>query len=283
MVRIELMADMLEGKNTTVFRFKNCRSRTGEIGEQMHVSLIVRVDIEDRNFHTETHRNSGAEHHFRTNTEPLLDKAGFAFAPALDRQLRVYSDSGFYHHEAEWPENIAHPIEESRGQVGSGDAYSPGWFELPLAQNKTASLVLCADAVDPAMELVEEFAANRLVENKLALSHAKFPERDSFGRQLTLAARAFVVRRDSGKTIIAGYPWFLDWGRDSLIAARGLLAAGLVSDVTELLMTFGRFVENGTMPNTIHGSDASNRDTSDAPLWFGIVCEETANLLSENL
>ncbi|MEO7676836.1 MAG: amylo-alpha-1,6-glucosidase, partial [Verrucomicrobiota bacterium] len=59
--------------------------------------------------------------------------------------------------------------------------------------------------------------------------------------------------------------------------------AGLVSDVTELLMTFGRFVENGTMPNTIHGGDASNRDTTDAALWFGVVCEETAALLSEDL
>src|SRR5690606_15437149 len=67
------------------------------------------------------------------------------------------------------------------------------------------------------------------------------------------------------------------------IAARGLLAAGLVSDVTELLITFGRFVENGTMPNTIHGHDASNRDTSDAPLWFDVVCEETAALLEKNL
>ena len=92
------------------------------------------------------------------------------------------------------------------------------------------------------------------------------------------ALRAFVVRRDSGKTVIAGYPWFLDWGRDSLICARGLLAAGMVEEVAQLLVTFARFEENGTLPNSIHGDNASNRDTSDAPLWFGIVCEEIANL-----
>ncbi|MEO6182523.1 MAG: glycogen debranching enzyme N-terminal domain-containing protein, partial [Verrucomicrobiota bacterium] len=299
-VEIELTADMLNGKNTTVFNFKNRSSRQEEALKsnsqktnqsllpssptgEMNVSLIVRVDIEDRNFHTETHRNAGAEHHFNSNTQPLSDRAGFAFTPATDRQLRAYSNAGFYHNEGEWCENIPHPVEQSRGQVGTGDAYSPGWFELPLSKGRTVSLVLCADTVDPTAEMVEEIAANRLVENKLALNRAKFPEEDSFARQLVLAARAFVVRRDAGKTVIAGYPWFLDWGRDSLIAARGLLAAGLVSDVTELLMTFGRFVENGTMPNTIHGGDASNRDTSDAPLWFGVVCEETAALLSENL
>ncbi|MEO6035212.1 MAG: glycogen debranching enzyme N-terminal domain-containing protein, partial [Verrucomicrobiota bacterium] len=256
---IELTADMLDGKNTTVLRFQSSSSkreaalvaakansgkrRPGSAAtEAISITLIVRVDIEDRNFHSETHRNSGAEHHFQSNSKPLTDKSGFVFSPAADRQLRVYSDSGFYHHEAEWSDNIPHPIEQNRGQVGAGDAFSPGWFKLPFAKNKSVSLVLCADTVDPTRELVQEIAANRLVENKLALNRAKFPEADSFGRQLTLAARQFVVKRGSGKTVIAGYPWFLDWGRDSLIAARGLLAAGLVSDVTELLMTFGRFV-----------------------------------------
>jgi len=57
----------------------------------------------------------------------------------------------------------------------------------------------------------------------------------------------------------------------------------MVSDVAELLLTFGRFSENGTMPNTIHGENAANRDTSDAPLWYGIVCEETAERLGPKL
>ena len=110
-----------------------------------------------------------------------------------------------------------------------------------------------------------------------ALQDAGSGTRRSFETQLIHAARQFVVRRDQGKTVIAGYPWFLDWGRDSLICARGLLAAGMAEDVRQALLTFARFEENGTMPNTIHGDDASNRDTSDAPLWFAIACEELAN------
>ncbi|MEP6664468.1 MAG: amylo-alpha-1,6-glucosidase, partial [Verrucomicrobiota bacterium] len=282
MVKIQLSADMLEGKNTTVFRFELKQTPVGKRAPSKptfrSLHLAVRVDIEDRSFHSETHRCPEAENYFNANTKPLSDKRGFAFTPAADRHLRVYSDGGAYHHEAEWSENIPHPIEQTRGHVGAGDAFSPGWFELPLAKDKTVSLVLCADAEDPLPERVEEFSADRLVENKLALDHANFPEADSFGRQLALAAKQFVVRRGAEKTVIAGYPWFLDWGRDSLIAARGLLAAGLVEDVTELLVTFGRFVENGTMPNTIHGQDATNRDTSDAPLWFGVVCDEVAKV-----
>ena len=275
-VKIWLTADLLEGRNTTLFRFTREKKRRGDPARDLKLSLTVRVDIEDRNFHSETHRNSGAEHHFTSHCAPLSNKAGFAFTPGGSRELRVFSDTGFFHPEPEWSENIPHPIEQSRGQVGAGDAFSPGWFQLPIEPGQDVVLALCADVVDPASELIDGFEASREAENQIVVKRAKFPEHDSFGRQLALAARQFVVRRCAGKTVVAGYPWFLDWGRDSLICARGLLAAGLGSDVVDLLITFGRFVENGTMPNTIHGADAANRDTSDAPLWYGIVCEEAA-------
>ena len=95
--------------------------------------------------------------------------------------------------------------------------------------------------------------------------------------------RQFVVKRGNLKTVIAGYPWFLDWGRDTLIAARGLLsAAEFHNDVAEILMQFASFAENGTIPNMISGGNASNRDTSDAPLWlFRAVadyCKETGKV-----
>ena len=284
-VEIQLTADMLDGRNTTLFRFSrpSDASDPSELPAKCDVRLAVRVDIEDRNFHTQTQRNGGAEHHFTAHCRPLENEAGFIFDPAPDRQLRVYSDKGFYHQQIEWCENIAHPVEQQRAQVGSGDAFSPGWFDIPVSRGETTSVILCADLVNPSAELIESVIANRVVENQITYKHAQLADADSFGRQLALAARQFVVRRGSGKTVIAGYPWFLDWGRDTMIAARGLLAAGLVSDVTQLLLNFGRFVENGTMPNTIHGEDASNRDTSDAPLWYGIVAEEAAALAGESL
>ena len=110
--------------------------------------------------------------------------------------------------------------------------------------------------------------------------HATSTESDAdfFGAQLERAAKQFVVRRDNFKTVIAGYPWFLDWGRDSLICARGLLAAGLVDEVKQILLTFAKFEKDGTLPNTIHGNDVSNRDTTDAPLWFAVVCEELSEI-----
>jgi predicted glycogen debranching enzyme len=290
-VEVQMAADMLEGRNTTVFQFSRptAAQATGkQLPPEADVRLSIRLDIEDRNFHWETKHNGGAEHHFSSHVRPLenyIPKAGpaskssatnvgFIFSPAHDRQLRVFADAGIYHPQSEWADNIAHPVEQSRGQTGSGDAYSPGWFELPLPKGANAHLVITADPADPSQEDIQQFetsgAGHQTVSN---------PSNENlFGKQLLKAIRAFVVQRGTGKTVIAGYPWFLDWGRDTFICARGLLAAGLTEEVKQTLVTFARFEKDGTLPNTIFGEDASNRDTSDAPLWFGVVCEELAGL-----
>lgn len=263
---VEMTADMVAGKNTTRLRFQ--RVSAGREIDSLEVRLTVRADIEDRNFHAETKRNGGAEHHFATNTHPLQGRPGFLFSPAPDRQARVFASGGRYHAAPEWCIAIPHPVEQTRGQVGDGDAYSPGWFELPLTVGEPVTVIATAE--------IDEITALN------GPGAAPPPEPgDAFSRALTAAARAFVVRRDAGKTVIAGYPWFLDWGRDTLICARGLLAAGMISEVRDILLVFAKFEQDGTLPNIIHGLDASNRDTTDAPLWFGVVCEELGARLVE--
>jgi predicted glycogen debranching enzyme len=274
---LQITAAMVPGSNTTALLFS--RPAGEKTTDDCDVRLTVRVDIEDRNFHSETKRNGGADFHFSSHTHTLKEQQGFSFTPAEDRFLRVFATGGTYHPELEWSENIAHPVEQSRGQMGSGDAYSPGWFELPMPRGGSISLIASADAANPSPEAIQR-ALGMSFSNKPA---AAVSSDDVFGHTLTKAAKAFVVRRDEGITVIAGYPWFLDWGRDSLICARGLLAAGMAEDVMQLLLAFGRFEKDGTLPNTIHGEDASNRDTSDAPLWYGIVCEETAAIVGATL
>ncbi len=277
-VDLFVQAGMLDQRNTTVFEFsrpKDVRSDPRCLPKEADVRLTVRVDIEDRNFHCETKRNAGAEHHFQSNLSAPKGIAGFLFKPARDRHLTVWCTAGNYHPAPEWSQNLPHPVEQSRGQTGSGDAFSPGWFEIPLAAGSDASLVVSAET-EPVRDTER---ALRPPLPGAASTHCVFGGQDTFGQQLLQAAKAFVARRDDGKTVIAGYPWFLDWGRDSLIAARGLLAGGFVQEVRDLAVVFARFEERGTLPNTIHGGDASNRDTSDAPLWFGVVCEELGEVL----
>lgn len=279
-VEILLTADMLAGQNATVLRFERPGTPVPcghDLAAECHVSLTVRVDIEDRNFHSETHHNSGAEHHFHEHTRGLPHQIGFEFTPGHDRHLRVIADHGAFHAQPEWCDAIEHAVEATRGQVGHGDAYSPGWFELPLAKGQAVTLTATAEVANPSADDLANFAQHRAAANERVLQQAGLQPGDSgFAARLALALRAFVVQRGHGRTVIAGYPWFLDWGRDSLIAARGMLAAGMTDEVRQLLEVFGRFEDRGTLPNIIHGEDASNRDTSDAPLWYGVVCEELA-------
>jgi predicted glycogen debranching enzyme len=285
-VEIELQMDMLDGLNTTVLRFTRLSASDAAstiARADFEVRLTVRVDLEDRNFHWETKRNPSADFHFSSHCRPLSNLIGFEFVPATDRSLRVWSDAGRYVPQPEWSENMFHPVEHSRGQADHGDAYSPGWFDLPLPAGSSATLVLCADPEDPSSEQIENFAAERMKTNREITARAQVSDCDTLGRQLVLAAHQFLARRGRGWTVIAGYPWFLDWGRDTLICARGLLAAGLVEEVSQILVTFARFEKDGTLPNSIFGEDASNRDTSDAPLWFGKVCEELAVLRGDSV
>jgi glycogen debranching enzyme/glycosidase len=277
-VEIELRAEMPEGKNTTVFQFSRPTAKRAagrQLPADADVRLTVRFDIEDRNFHQETRHNGGADHHFSTNTHEIQNPKskiqnciGFALTPAPDRQLRVFANSGEYHPQPEWCENIPHPVEQSRGQTGSGDAYSPGWFEIPLPKGANVMLVAMAEMAGLSPS---EF---QIFDLKLEMAETG----DAFGNQLLRAARQFIVRRGKGKTVIAGYPWFLDWSRDTFIACRGLLAAGMIDEAKEILLTFARFEKDGTLPNAIFGDNTSNHDTSDAPLWFALACEGIANL-----
>ena len=284
-VTIQVVADMLAERNTTVLRLVRPDAKPAwgvELPAACEVRLIMRVDLEDRSFHAETQRSHGAELHFAGSTRALDGRAGFVFA-AGDRRLAVSCDRGTFHDEAEWCQAIPHPVEATRGQAPTGDAWSPGWFEIPLAKGESALLSACADRDEPDAATLAGFEHARAKALAAVQDASGIPVGDAFGRALAAASDAYVVRRDRLKTVIAGYPWFLDWGRDSLICARGLLAAGRVDEVRQLLVTFGRFEQGGTLPNFLSGDDASNRDTSDAPLWYGVVCADAAALAGDGL
>ena len=281
MVGIELTIDMLAERNTVVIQLARPDASPVwgmPLPAAALVKLIVRIDVEDRSFHSETARSATSAAHFSGNTRALQDAIGFDFRPAPERGLRVTTATGTYHHEEEWCIGIPHPVEASRGMTPAGDCWSPGWFDIPLSSGAIRQLVLCGDPLAPAPAEIEHFSTRRQTQNAAALRNAGFPASDRFGTQLAIAAQAYVVRRGRGRSVIAGYPWFLDWGRDTFISARGLLAAGMIDIVGELLTTFGRFEEKGTLPNLLNGDRAENRDTSDAPLWYAVVLEELAAL-----
>ena len=257
-VEIQLSAEMLPERNSTVLRFV----RRNGLPAQCKTTLTLRLDLEDRGYHQETLATPEMETHFTAHTRALNDRPGFAFEPAPDRTLSVWATAGAFHAEPEWSLGLQHSIESTRGMCDHGDAWSPGWFEMPLSVKECPELLLCADQQDPPATL--------------PLLQTAPVGSDSFDQRLCQSASEFLAHRGKGSTVIAGYPWFLDWGRDTLIACRGLLAGGFQAEVRNILLTFAPLEAHGTLPNMLSAESTANRDTSDAPLWFGLACEETA-------
>lgn len=242
------------------------RPHNVEPDEAQRLSITLRLDLEDRGFHGETRRTPETEAHFAEHVRTLGEQAGFVFEPADDRRLAAVAGGSRYHPEPEWS-HVAHPIEASRGMLAEGDAYSPGWFEIPLApgEKKTVALVAGNRA---GLELHAREVKSRTLPVPAEVS--------TFRDALVRALDAFVVQRGKGKTVVAGYPWFLDWGRDTLIVCRGLIASGRHEVARSILCTFAALEDRGTLPNALSAEATADRDTSDAPLLLGLACEEAA-------
>lgn len=241
-------------------------NKQGGLDPKDGVTVIVRPDIEWRSFHHKTKAFLGAETAWPAAVQPAAD--GFAFKPAKDEHLSITTDHGRYHQEPRWIYMVGHPEEQERGLDANGDLFSPGWFEIPLEGPRQA--VLTASRREAWEEACGQMPEVRTQDSRLPVPEA-----------LSQALSLYVVRRDALRTVIAGYPWFLDWGRDTLIALRGLIADGRVGEALEILQEFGRFEEKGTLPNIIHGNTVGNRDTSDAPLWFCVAAGDLMEALGE--
>ncbi|MDD5513579.1 MAG: amylo-alpha-1,6-glucosidase, partial [Candidatus Omnitrophica bacterium] len=110
--------------------------------------------------------------------------------------------------------------------------------------------------------------AGNLQCERLALIPDEVLRNNRFAQQLALGMWQFVARRDDFYTLIAGYPWFSDWGRDTFECFEGLLEAGMFEVAEGLLAAFGKFEKQGMLPNIVTGETASNYDTVDAPLLY---------------
>lgn len=164
-------------------------------------------------------------------------------------------------------------VEAERGFDHVEDTLTVAVFRARLQAGQTVSIILSAEETP---ELDAEAAYRAHVERDAALeAQAGFTDAPAEIRQLVHAADQFVVRRPMangahGYSVIAGYPWFGDWGRDTMIALPGLtLATGRHDIARGILTTFARYVDHGMLPNRFPDSgEAPEYNTADATLWY---------------
>jgi predicted glycogen debranching enzyme len=172
--------------------------------------------------------------------------------------------NGIYAPDPQWYRGFQYDEERARGLDFIEDLAAPGLFHWDLAEGD-ALLLLSV----PGTLVTDTDAATTYVR----LRRAERNRRARFPTPLHRAGDAYVVRRGAGKTIIAGYPWFTDWGRDTFIALRGLcLATGRLSDARSILLEWAGLVSEGMLPNRfVDQGDAPEYNTVDASLWYVVA------------
>lgn len=205
-----------------------------------------------RSIHSLTHANGAAN----TQFEAVDNGVGYCM---YDRYTPVYlqcSEAISYQHNPDWFYNIEYEEEIRRGYDGHEDLFVPGSITARVS-NKELYITIGTTPIDPAT-----------IAGLFAQETSKHTARSSYFNCLQNAAEQFIVKRNGKTEVIAGYPWFGRWGRDTFIALPGLtLALGKHDLCKEVIDCMIGEMENGLFPNIGSGSNAAFNSV-DAPLWF---------------
>lgn len=239
--------------------------RAGEKGEKRAMTLCVRPFLSGRDYHALHHENAA----FRF--EPQHRDGCLVWRPYEGVPEILSCANAEYRHEPYWYRRFQYEQERERGLDHVEDLAAPGVLRFDLTGGE-AAWMLAADrdgrqAIPNGADAVASLRALRNAEQE---RRARFPS------PLHRAADAYFVKRGEGRTIIAGYPWFTDWGRDTFIALRGLcLATGRFDDARAILLEWSGAVSEGMLPNRFpdHG-ETPEYNAVDASLWYVIAVHE---------
>jgi predicted glycogen debranching enzyme len=264
---IEKRVWMQEGANTTFLRYELVRSSAGA------ADLEVKALVNYRDFHSITTAGD-----WRLEIVPVQKGLGVV-AREDATPFYLLSDSAEAEPRQEWYRNYVLPVERSRGLADREDHFLAGMFRARLILGKPVTFVLSTDAEAALDGGAAHDARAALEEKSLELWVASQPQAaldaPEWIRQLVLAAAQFRVRRavpgePEGHAIIAGYHWFGEWSRDTMISLPGLaLGTGRADVARSILQGAGRFVDQGMLPNNFPESgEAPLYNSVDAALWY---------------
>jgi predicted glycogen debranching enzyme len=237
--------------------------------------------------------------HFRPHEAPVSEALGGPYVvTAIDDRyevsagpdrprlaLQIHGEHPAFTLDRKQLQDVLFRVEESRGYQASGALWSPGYFRIDLEHGRDAVVVASTETWDTLRALAPDDALAAERERRARLvAAAAAPARRGFAAELVLAADQFIVAPagraeeaarvraagDEARTVIAGYPWFTDWGRDTMIGLEGLtLATGRAMEAGYILRTFASYVRDGLIPNLFpEGDDHGLYHTADATLWF---------------
>jgi predicted glycogen debranching enzyme len=239
------------------------------------LTLCVRPLLSGRGFHAlhEENPDFGRERSVAPGS-PAGERTWFVTYPSLPRVLSLANAA--YRHDPDWYRRFAYEREQQRGLDAFEDLASPGILRFDLS-DPIADWIVALDTPEVAAIVGHEPA--RVLASELR--EREFWRRKSFHTPLERAGDAYLVKRGTGMTILAGYPWFGDWGRDTFIALRGLcFATGRLREAAEILLGWSNVVSRGMLPNRFPDSagEAPEYNSVDAALWYAVCVGELLSL-----
>jgi len=254
-ISLEKSVFLVHGENTVVVQYR-VGPNHGHFGD---LQLIVRPLVAFRDYHSTTHENAGLNPHVE-----LAQGQAFFQPYASLPGLHFAHNATAIEEQGSWYRNFEYDEERKRGLDFHEDLYSPFGLRFNLSGTMIATVIAsqepCSAEIASAYEMAERQRRKSLVEGI----------DDDFTRELTAAADQFIVTRGSSRSMIAGYPWFADWGRDTMIALPGLtLATGRYDIARSILQEFARYADRGMLPNRFpDAGETPEYNTVDATLWF---------------
>ncbi|PKM82309.1 MAG: glycogen debranching protein [Firmicutes bacterium HGW-Firmicutes-14] len=257
-VIVEKVVFMVREANITISRY------TLYTGAGGRANLKITPLVNCRHYHHTIKRNDWPFNQETTDKSVIIE--AYPGAP----KLKLYSDKAVYERgPGYWFEHMYYKQEDQRGLDPWEDHFMPGYFEVALSDGESFSIIASTEG---EKEVKNPFLEQVGAERRLAQLVEEAGFQEEFVNRLILAADSFIVNRQStgAKTVIAGYPWFTDWGRDTMIALPGLtLVTRRFGEAREILHTFAGYCEKGLIPNMFPDQgEKPLYNTVDAPLWF---------------
>ncbi|CAN5467504.1 amylo-alpha-1,6-glucosidase [soil metagenome] len=253
-IEIEKSIFMVYGENSIVCRW-SIKNQTNN--NQIELELKPLLSFVD--YHSLQHENADINPSFEIS-ENLVTIHPFDRMPSLcfTNNANKVEKTGI------WYRNFEYAIEKERGFDFLEDLFQP--FNLKFDLSRDAAVIASLEPQDLSKVLSLQKSEIKRREALIKTADVK----DDFTKQLVLAADQFIVSRGDGKTVIAGYHWFSDWGRDTMIALNGLtLATNRFEIAKSILLEFSRHISKGMLPNRFpDAGEMPEYNTVDATLWY---------------
>lgn len=257
-VKIRKTIGMIHGENTVVIGYEIAAAPAP-------VHLHLRALAAGRTYHGMNRANEYLRRDYGLNDDTV------SLSPYADLRFELRAPGAAFAPVQQWYYNVEYPVERQRGFDHSEDLFCYGAFETTLEPGARWAVIASTDPIgerDGWALLEQERARRRAVVQALPLN-------EPFVNTLARAADQFRVQRGSDlRTIIAGYHWFTDWGRDTMIALPGLcLTTGQHADARKILAAFAAHCSEGMIPNRFpeNPADTPEYNTVDATLWFFVA------------